>query len=94
LGALAAGMLQGLGRITRLAVAGVVKGLVALAGIVLLVRPLGLAGVLVASIVAELVMWLFVAGPLGRAAGPRTDRAARAPAGAVLRRGVHVAVPV
>ena len=94
LGALAAGMLQGLGRITRLAAAGVVKGLVALAGIVLLVRPLGLAGVLVASIVAELVMWLFVAGPLGRAAGPRTDRAARAPAGAVLRRGVHVAVPV
>ena len=94
LGALAAGMLQGLGRITRLAAAGVVKGLVALAGIVLLVRPLGLAGVLVASIVAELVMWLFVAGPLGRAVGPRAGPAARAPAGTVLRRGVHVAVPV
>ncbi len=94
LGALAAGMLQGLGRITRLAVAGVVKGLVALAGIVLLVRPLGLAGVLVASIVAELGMWLFVAGPLGRAVASPQDGAAPARAGAVLRHGVHVAVPV
>ncbi|OGL02624.1 MAG: hypothetical protein A3E31_02535 [Candidatus Rokubacteria bacterium RIFCSPHIGHO2_12_FULL_73_22] len=94
LGALGAGMLQGLQRIRRLAVAGVVKGLVTLAGIVLLVRPLGLAGILVASIVAELLVWPLVAGAVGRSVGPRADAAAGARAGAVVRRGVHVAVPV
>lgn len=94
LGALGAGMLQGLQRIDILASSGAAKGALTLLGIVLLVGPLGLAGVLVASIVAELLLWLVVARPLARALGSRVDGAAPAFAPAVLRRGVHVAVPV
>lgn len=92
LGSLMAGVLQGLQQIERLAVVGVLKGLVALALLLLLLPPFGLAGVVLASIGAELAVWLLVARPLGAALGAAGGRPTLSRT--VVRHGVGVALPV
>lgn len=90
LGSFLAGTLQGLHRIEMLAAVNVLKGVATLAGIVALLPALGLAGILVASIVAETLALFVVARPV---AGAAPEGPAR-PAWAVARRSMHVATPV
>jgi PST family polysaccharide transporter len=94
-GGFLAGVLQGLGRIDTLAAVTPVKALVALGVTLVLLPPLGLVGVILASIVAELVAWPLVARTL-RHALPAGSRAAAdpVPAPRVVADALAVSVPV
>jgi len=94
-GAFLAGVLQGFRRIDTLAALTPVKALVALGATVVLLPSLGLVGVILASIVAELVTWPLVARPLRRAlADAPASSADVVPAGEVVARALALSVPV
>ncbi|MBI2204639.1 MAG: oligosaccharide flippase family protein [Candidatus Rokubacteria bacterium] len=89
-GGFVAGALQGLQRIELLAAVSVFKGVATVLGIVVLLPAVGLAGILVASLVAETLALLVVARPIAGAA----RGGAATPAWTLARRSVHVATPV
>jgi len=95
LGGFVAGVLQGFRRIDTLAVLTPAKALVALAATLLLLPPLGLVGVILASLAAELVAWLLAARPLRQALAAVPPSAAdAASARAVVAQALVVSVPV
>jgi len=89
------GVLQGFRRIDTLAALTPVKAVVALAATIVLLPSLGLLGVILASIIAELVTWPLMARPLRSAvaveAGATTESV---PAGLVVARALALSVPV
>jgi PST family polysaccharide transporter len=94
-GAFLAGVLQGFRRIDTLAALTPVKALVALGATLVLLPPLGLVGVILASLVAELVTWPLVARPLRQAlaaAPPPTHEVVSARP--VVAQALAVSVPV
>ena len=94
-GAFLAGVLQGFRRIDTLAGLTPVKAAVALGATLVLLPPFGLVGVILASIVAELVTWPLVARPLRQAlAAVPPPAAAVLPARLVVTRALAVGVPV
>ena len=94
-GAFLAGVLQGFRRIDALAMLTPVKALIALGATLLLLPPLGLAGIVLASILAELLTWPLVARPLRQALGAAPSGVSDAvPARLVVRRALAVSVPV
>jgi O-antigen/teichoic acid export membrane protein len=94
-GAFLAGVLQGLRRIETLAVLTPLKAVVALGATLVLLPPFGLAGVILASIVAELVTWPFVARPLRRVLAVAPPPSAELIAARlVVVRALAVSVPV
>lgn len=94
-GAFLAGVLQGFRRIDTLAALTPVKALVALGATLILLPPLGLVGVILASIVAELVTWPLVARPLRQALAAAPRAAAQTVAvRIVVGRALAVSVPV
>jgi O-antigen/teichoic acid export membrane protein len=93
-GAFLAGVLQGFRRIDTLAVMTPVKALVALGATLVLLPPLGLVGVIVASLVAELVAWPLVARPLRQALAASPPGPGPVAAGPVVAQALAVSVPV
>lgn len=94
-GAFLAGVLQGFRRIDTLAALTPVKAVVALGATLVLLPPLGLVGVILASIVAELVTWPFVARSLRQALAAAPPPTAEVVAARlVVARALAVSVPV
>jgi O-antigen/teichoic acid export membrane protein len=93
-GAFVAGALQGFQRIDTLAALTPAKAVAALGATLLLLPPLGLVGVILASIVAELAAWPLVARPLRRAVAATPPDVTAVPARQVVTRALAVSVPV
>jgi O-antigen/teichoic acid export membrane protein len=94
-GAFLAGVLQGFRRIDTLAALTPVKAVVALAATLVLLPPLGLVGVIVASLVAELVTWPMIARPLRQALAEAPPPSREMPAvRVVVAQALAVSVPV
>lgn len=87
-------VLQGFQRIGLLAVLGPLKGLGALAATIALLPLLGMAGVLVAGIGAELLIGLIAVRPLRQALGPPDPHDRPVVSWEALRRSFDVALPV
>jgi O-antigen/teichoic acid export membrane protein len=94
-GAFLTGTLQGFRHIETLAGLTTIKAVTALGATLVLLPSLGLTGVIVASIVAELVTWPLMARPLRRALAeaPNAD-GSRVPAGLVVGRALALSVPI
>ena len=93
-GAFLAGVLQGFRLIDTLAALTPLKALVALGTTLVLLPPFGLFGVIVASIVAELVTWPFAVRPLREALAPPPSPARPAAARDVVTASLAMGVPV
>ena len=95
IGAFMAGVVQGLRRIDTLAALTPVKALVALGATLVLLPALGLPGVILASMLAELAAWPMMAGPVRRALAAASPSAHDgAPAGVIVARALTLSVPV
>lgn len=93
LGSFLAGTLQGFQRIDALAILGPVKALAVLGLTLLLLPTFGLVGVLLASIVAEVIAGGLAAKPLRPVISPYWSSQRACPSWAVLRRAFHLALP-
>jgi PST family polysaccharide transporter len=94
-GAFVSGVLQGAGRIDTLAALTPLKAIVALAATLALLPRLGLAGVILASLVAEVLAWALAVRPLRQAVTAMPPDTSDDVAGrAVVGRALGVSVPV
>jgi O-antigen/teichoic acid export membrane protein len=89
-----AGVLQGFRRIDTLALLTPAKALVALGATLALLPSLGLAGVILASLLAELATWPVVARSLRHAVPRAPADVDRAAAGGIVAQALAVSVPV
>ena len=94
LGGFLSGTLQGFQRIDALAVLGPVKAALVLLSTLLLLPAFGLAGLVLASIGAEVIAGLLAARPLERAVSPYWSSERVAPSWALLRRAFQLALPI
>ncbi|MBI4011110.1 MAG: oligosaccharide flippase family protein [Candidatus Rokubacteria bacterium] len=95
LGSFLTGMLQGFQRIETLALLGPLKAITTLLVTLLLVPSLGLVGVLVGSIAAEVVAWGVAGRALRHEIAPHwAARGEGLPPGRILARAFHLAVPI